>query len=620
MFLANSLKEKLKRDYIEGETESDGPLFRYDPPPKNPKVLLNFGENMKLNKGQEFSSSWNISPHQLQSFDKKEWEKAFSLQRLHDRWKERVIIDFDYKYKKFPDGCAFKGVKEKKAIINDIKDPDILCLKPRKWNISTAAREKYTPELKKILFQEKHGLGEFMVVPLKIPHPPEGTDSRDKSEIDGNIWNVSSLPNKNELIEKDNQELFEAKENTIKYWKKNEYDRFNQNPLPISNERKKIEVIRYYKRYRTPVQKSIDYQNVMDKVKESTIFEKENVIKKVKRNNPGMEHYPEKINALVFKEMYHTYKDKYNEFIGNLPKEELKRRQMEKNKFKWNDKDLVNKITAINKYTNTGLFDDISNNLTFEKNTKKENENEKEKEMTKTYEKNKSVNEQPIKINLHRSQSLNYSNNILLPLVIKGNEINKQEELIEEKLEEEFKKEQKRKLLLDSRRFTRKMYVDKFESKYPLSKVEYDNSRIANDTKDLTDTLKRNKTFIMSSTNLSPDEINTMNEISKSSECNPHFLEAYSKVASQEFEKINRNKKREKDSNLEFTYSHPGIYRTFNFVEKTTKIKRDITGEETTEIVPQKISESFWSCCMNSNKDSQGCKKTVSKKVKWNYY
>ena len=65
MFLANSLKEKLKRDYIEGETESDGPLFRYDPPPKNPKVLLNFGENMKLNKGQEFSSSWNIPPHQL---------------------------------------------------------------------------------------------------------------------------------------------------------------------------------------------------------------------------------------------------------------------------------------------------------------------------------------------------------------------------------------------------------------------------------------------------------------------------------------------------------------------------------------------------------------------------
>ena len=617
MFLANSLKEKLKRDYIEGETESDGPLFRYEPPPKNPKVLLNFNENAKSDKSTEFSSSFRISPHQLQSFDKKEWERAFSLERLHDRWKKRVIIDFDYKYKKFPDGCSFKGVKEKKAIINDFRDPDILCLKSRKWNISTAAREKYKPELNKILFQEKHGLGEFMVVPLKIPHPPEGTDSRNKSEIDGNIWNVSNLPDRNELIEKDNQELFEAKENTIKYWKKNEYDRYNQKALPISNERKKIEVIRYYKRYRTPVQKSIDYQNVMDKVKESTVFQKENVIKKVKRNNPGMEHYPEKINALVFKEMYNTYKDKYNELIGNLPKEELKRRQMEKNKFKWNDKDLVNKITAINKYTNTGIFDDVSNNLTFDKNQKKENEDENE--LAKTFEQNKPPNEQP-KINLHRSQSLNYSNNILLPLVIKGNEINKEEEHIQEKLEEEYKKEQKRKLLLESKRFIRKMYVDKFESKYPISKIEYNNSKIANDTKDLTDTLKRNKTFIMSSTNLTPDDINTMNEISKSSECNPHFLEAYSKIARQEFEKMHRNIKKEKESNLEYSYSHPGIYRTFNFIEKISRIKRDITEEETTEIVPQKKSESFWSCCMNSDKDSQGCKKIVSKKFKWNYY
>jgi hypothetical protein len=188
----------------------------------------------------------------------------------------------------------------------------------------------------------------------------------------------------------------------------------------------------------------------MDKVKEATIFEKENVIKKVKRNNPGMERYPEKIDALVFREMYNTYKDKYNEFIGNLPKEELKRRQMEKNKFKWNDKDLVNKITAINKFTNTGLFDDIPNNLTFEKNIKETNKS------VKTDLSNKAPFEQSTKNTMRRSQSLNYSNSILLPLVIRGNEINKEEERIEEKLEEEYKKEQKRQLLLESKRFVKK--------------------------------------------------------------------------------------------------------------------------------------------------------------------
>ena len=611
MFLANSLKEKLKRDYIEGDTDSEGPLFRYEPPPKNPKILLSFKETNKSNQAIESPLLWNIPSHQLQSFDKKEWEKTFTLNRLHERWKEKGLIDFDYKFKKFPDNSAFKGVAEKKAYINNLRDPDILCLKPRKWNISTAVHEKYKPELKKVIFQEKHGLGEFMVVPLKIPNPPEGVDSRDKQEIDGCIWNVSNFVDKKEIEEKDDQELFMAKENSIKYWRKNEEDRFHQRPLPISNERKKIEVIRYYKKYRTPVQKSIDFENTMDKVKEATVFEKENVIKKVKKNNPGMERYPEKIDAIVFREMYNTYKDKYNEFIGNLPKEELKRRQMEKNKFRWNDKDLVNKITAINKFTNTGIFDDIPNNLTFEKNIK-----EADKSL-KTDLSNKVPIDQSTKNTMRRSQSLNYSNSILLPLVIRGNEINKEEERIEEKLEEEYKKEQKRQLLLESKRFVKKKLENKFESRYPLTKEEYNSTKLATENHDLSGTLKKNKTFI-SANNINEEDIKAMNEISKSSECNTHFLEAYNKIAEKEYEKMVKNSRKEND--MTYTYSHPGIYRTFNYVEKVTRIKRDITGEETTEIIPQKKEESFWSCCMNSDKNSKGCQRIASKKFKWNYY
>ena len=58
------------------------------------------------------------------------------------------------------------------------------------------------------------------------------------------------------------------------------------------------------------------------------------------------ENIPKKINALFFKELYTTYRDKYNELIRNIPKEELKKRK-DKNKFKWNDIDLVNKRTGI---------------------------------------------------------------------------------------------------------------------------------------------------------------------------------------------------------------------------------------------------------------------------------
>ena len=165
----------------------------------------------------------------------------------------------------------------------------------------------------------------------------------------------------------------------------------------------------------------------------------------------------------------------------------------------------------------------------------------------------------------------------------------------------------------------KKKQVNKFESKYPLTKEAYNLSRIANETRDLTDTLKRNKTFI-SSSNITSDDIKKMNEISKESECNPHFLEAYNRVAEKEFEKMVKNNKKEKENLITYNYSHPGIFRTFNYVEKVTRIKRDITGEETMEIIPQKKQESFWSCCMNSDKDSKGCQRTVSKKYKWNYY
>ena len=605
MFLANSLKEKLKRDFIEGENDSGGPLFRYKPPEKDPKILLSIKESMKSSPDIQSRYLWNLPSHQLHSFDKKEWEKTFSLSKLHLKWKEKGIIDYDYKYKKFPDNCSFPGVPESKTYIQNLRDPDVLELKPKKWNISVNAKEKMKPELKKTIFEVKSGLKDFNIVPIKQQKVYEGVDSRNKMEIDGNIWNVSNYFDQKEIKEKDIDDALMAKENTIKYWKNNEINRYNEKPLPISNERKKIEVVRYYKKYRTPYQKIIDYENTMDKVREATVLDKENVEKEVKKNNPGMENYPEKINALVFKQLYSTYRDKYNEFIGKLPKEELKRRQIEKNKFKWNDIDLVNKITAINKMTNTGLFDDIKLN----DNIKNETKNKVD---------DKSSNLESTKNTLHRSQSLRHNNKFLLPLVIRGNDICKEEEKIEEKLEEEFKKEQKRQLLLDARRFVKRKKEDKFESRYPLTKEEYNIKKLSeNDYKKRNENLLKNSKFF-STQELDSENIKLLNELSKSSECNPHFLEAYNKVAGKEFEKMNEMNKKIQE-NLTFTYSHPGIYRKFTFVEKMTKIRTDITGKETVDIIPKKVDESFWSCCMNSDPNSKGCQKTAAKNFKWNY-
>lgn len=122
----------------------------------------------------------------------------------------------------------------------------------------------------------------------------------------------------------DNKKLTDAKENTLRYWKTNNDFRRNEKPFPIPEEKKKIEVIRYFKKYRTPYQKNIDFYKTMQKIKDDTFIERENTEKMVKYKNPGCDKYPEKINSLVFKEMYNTYRYKYNEVTGRLSKEELK--------------------------------------------------------------------------------------------------------------------------------------------------------------------------------------------------------------------------------------------------------------------------------------------------------
>ena len=128
----------------------------------------------------------------------------------------------------------------------------------------------------------------------------------------------------------DNKKLNNAKENTYRYWKTNNEFRRNEQPFPIHEEKKKIEVIRYFKKYRTPYQKNIDYYKTMEKIKEDMFIERENAEKNVKYKNPGSDKYPEKINALVLKEMYNTYKYKYNEITGRLSKEELKKTKRKK--------------------------------------------------------------------------------------------------------------------------------------------------------------------------------------------------------------------------------------------------------------------------------------------------
>lgn len=598
MFLANSLKEKIKRNYLEGDTDTMGNAkYRYEPPAKDPRVLSSFKETMKGNLNDE-GASWNYSSQQLKALDKKEWENTFTLNKLRSKWTGQMNLDFENNFKKFSNDAIYPRAFPAKQYVKNLRDPDILELKKKRWNISTNHIESVRPELKKTLFEVENGLKDFKVVPIKEHNVEVGVDSRDHLDVDGNIWNISNFIDKKDFKSKYNDDLTNAQENSIKYWKENEENREGEKPFPLTEDRKKIEVIRYFKKYRNPYQKSIDYYKTMEKVKELTFIERENAEREVRHRNPGQDKYPEKIQALVNKEMFETYKDKYNELIGKLSKEDLKKRQMEQNKFKWNDADLANKITAINKLNNSGILEKDNNKNSFTN-------------------------------RLCRSQKKAHRN-LLLPLVVRGNEINKEEEKIREKLQEDFKKQQKIQLLMEAKTFKKKTVEEKIESKYPISKEEYEiNKKFeASKAKDYSngneDELEKkiNRFLYLSTTPNTKETTSLLNDISKSSDCGPHFLEAYSKIAGKEMEKINAIDKKNKE-NLTFKYTHPGTYREFTFFEKVPK-KREPNpnidpNDMPEELVNKKITEKFWSCCMNSDPNSRGCQRQAIKNFQYIY-
>ena len=605
MFLANSLKEKLKRNFLENETENmEQTKHPYKAPPKDPRVLLSFRQGGEGEENQEnLIPQTFFSTQKLQALDRKEWENTFTVDKLHSEWKTRVNLDFENNYKKFSDDFILPNVVQSKKDAKNLVDPDLLELKKKQWNISYNIKDDVKPELQKKLFEISSGLKDFKVVPIKKNEVEEGVDSRDHLEVDGGVWNISNQVSLKDFKTNDNKKLNNAKENTMRYWKTNNEFRRNEKPFPIPEEKKKIEVIRYFKKYRTPYQKNIDYYKTMQKIKEDTFIERENAEKKVKYKNPGCESYPEKINSLVLKEMYNTYKYKYNEITGRLSKEELKKKQIEKNRFKWSDADLANKILAVNKLEGVKFF---------------------EKGGYKTFNPRGFIR---TKNRSSYSQESGRNTNYLLPLVSKGTEIHLEEEKIKERLTEEYKKMKKRELLLNTRVNTNRN-DNKFESKYPLSKINYEkkldlekqeNENISyknNDSnKDNINKSLPNNIMELTRTNSLPEQSNYLNIISKSSNCGPYFLEAYNKVAEKEIKRINfieRKNRMEKT----FEYSHPGTFREFVFMEKDINNSKNMTG---VEVPPKQVKVNLWSCCMNNDINSRGCQKRSLRNFRWIY-
>ena len=120
MFLANSLKEKLKRTNLENDfdTANKAP-FAFSEKKQDLRVLLTF-------KGKERGlpplPNEEFTTQKLKGLDEKEWENKFTLSRLRNEWKTKVEIDFENKFKKFPEEIVDKEVKYAKEYVKEFID------------------------------------------------------------------------------------------------------------------------------------------------------------------------------------------------------------------------------------------------------------------------------------------------------------------------------------------------------------------------------------------------------------------------------------------------------------------------------------------------------------------
>ena len=186
MFLSTVFREKLKRDFLEGDTDDQGGAkFRYQAKPEDKRKLINFHESIKLN-AKDPTPFNRLNSQQLKALGNKEWLNTFNLKNLHARWEGTTNLDFDNNFKKFTDDIVPSSVIASKKYVKNLVDPDILQKKKKNFSLSTDTIEKSKPELQKTLFEVSHGLKNFSIVPLKEPNVEVGVDSRNFLTLDNN--------------------------------------------------------------------------------------------------------------------------------------------------------------------------------------------------------------------------------------------------------------------------------------------------------------------------------------------------------------------------------------------------------------------------------------------------
>lgn len=102
----------------------------------------------------------------------------------HDR------MNFTLEHRLYNDDFMTDKAKVAKKYVKELIDPDILEIQKKRWNISSLPCGTEKTELKKTLFEVRHGFKDYQVVKLKEKNVELGTDSRNFRHPN---WNDSTL-------------------------------------------------------------------------------------------------------------------------------------------------------------------------------------------------------------------------------------------------------------------------------------------------------------------------------------------------------------------------------------------------------------------------------------------
>jgi hypothetical protein len=116
--------------------------------------------------------------------DKLKERKSHTHYSSHDR------MNFTLEHKLYNEDYMKEKAKIAKKYVKELIDPDILEIQKKRWNISSLPNCNEKPELKKTLFEVRHGFKDYQVVKLKEKKIELGTDSRNFRHPN---WNDSTL-------------------------------------------------------------------------------------------------------------------------------------------------------------------------------------------------------------------------------------------------------------------------------------------------------------------------------------------------------------------------------------------------------------------------------------------